>query len=158
MTATVIRTYVRNKQETYSGIEVYSSNPKTQDGFNYSTTAALLIQARKHIRIFDTATCVIFDWHFCKQSNLRSFLKALIGWEKADPSKRPLLFWSCKQAIYRETESFLSHHQTSKHQSPRLGSVPNLNSQASSLFSEGWKPPSNFIYSLFTWSKQKWLF
>jgi len=63
MTANGIRTHVRNKQETYSGIEVYSINAKTQDGFNYSATAALLIQARKHIRmlIFDTATRVIFD-------------------------------------------------------------------------------------------------
>jgi len=28
-----------------------------------------------------------------------SLLKALIGWKKAGPPKKPLLFWSCKQAI-----------------------------------------------------------
>jgi len=27
------------------------------------------------------------------------FSKSLIGWKKAGPSKQPLLFWSCKQAI-----------------------------------------------------------
>jgi len=32
-------------------------------------------------------------------SNLKSFLKALIGLKKAGPPKKPLLFWSCKQAI-----------------------------------------------------------
>jgi len=32
------------------------------------------------------------------QSNLKSFLKALIGWKKACPPKKKHLFWSCKQA------------------------------------------------------------
>jgi len=32
------------------------------------------------------------------QSNLKSFQKAPVGWKKAGPSKKPLLFWSCKQA------------------------------------------------------------
>jgi len=36
--------------------------------------------------------------------------------------------------IYREAKSYVSHHSTSKHQCTRLGSVPNLNSQASSPF------------------------
>jgi len=30
---------------------------------------------------------------------LKSFPKALIGWKKALPSKKPLCFWTCKQAI-----------------------------------------------------------
>jgi len=44
-------------------------------------------------------------WHFWRagfypanQSNLKSFWKALIGWKKAGPLKKPLLFWSCIQA------------------------------------------------------------
>jgi len=45
------------------------------------------------------------------------------------------------QALYCEAESYVSHHQTSKHQCTHLVSVPNLNSQASSPFSKGWKPP-----------------
>jgi len=35
----------------------------------------------------------------------------------------------------------VSHYKTSKHQCTRLGSEPNLNSQASSPITEGWKPP-----------------
>jgi len=50
-------------------------------------------------------------------------------------------------SLYREAESYVSHHQTSKHQCTRLGSVPNLNSQARSPFSEGWKPP----YQIWKW-------
>jgi len=46
-----------------------------------------------------------------------------------------------RRDLYREVESYVSHHQKSKHQCTRLGSVPNLNSQASSPFSERWKPP-----------------
>jgi len=30
------------------------------------------------------------------QSNLKSLLNALIGWKKAGPPKKPLLFWSRK--------------------------------------------------------------
>jgi len=33
------------------------------------------------------------------QSNLKSIQKDLIGWKKAGPPKKPLLFWSCKQNI-----------------------------------------------------------
>jgi len=33
------------------------------------------------------------------QNNLKSIQKALIGWKKAGPLKKPLLFWWCKQAI-----------------------------------------------------------
>jgi len=69
-----------------------------------------------------------------------------------------LSFHSYWWVAYREVESSVSHHQTSKHQCTRLGSVffyflfkywrvssptmsgCNLNSQASSPFSEGWKP------------------
>jgi len=32
------------------------------------------------------------------QSNQKTFQIALIGWIKASPPKKPLLFWSCKQA------------------------------------------------------------
>jgi len=42
---------------------------------------------------------------------------------------------------YCEAESYVSHHQISKHQYTRLTSVPNLNSQASSPFRETWKSP-----------------
>jgi len=38
---------------------------------------------------------------------------------------------SSKKVLYHEAESYMSHHQTSKHQCMRLGSVPNLNNQAS---------------------------
>jgi len=34
------------------------------------------------------------------QNKLKSFHKSLIGWKKAGPPKKPLLFWSCKQAKY----------------------------------------------------------
>jgi len=30
-----------------------------------------------------------------------------------------------RRALYREAESYVSHHQTCKHQCRRLGSVPN---------------------------------
>jgi len=33
------------------------------------------------------------------QSNLKSIQKALIGWKKVGPLKKPLLFWSCKQVM-----------------------------------------------------------
>jgi len=33
------------------------------------------------------------------QNDLKSIQKALIDWKKAGPPKKPLLFWSCKQAI-----------------------------------------------------------
>jgi len=36
---------------------------------------------------------------------------------------------SSEELLYRESESFVSHHKTSKHQCTRFGSVPNLNSQ-----------------------------
>jgi len=40
---------------------------------------------------------------------------------------------SGEELLYREAESYLSaHHKTCKHQCTRLGSVLNLNSQASS--------------------------
>jgi len=39
---------------------------------------------------------VAFFWragfYLASQSNLKSFLKALIGWKKAGPLKKPLLF------------------------------------------------------------------
>jgi len=38
--------------------------------------------------------------------------------------------------LYREAEGYVSLHQTSKHQGTSLDSVPNLNSRASSPFSE----------------------
>jgi len=45
----------------------------------------------------------VFFWRAgfspANQSNLKSFRKALIGWKKAGPPKKPLVFWSCKQAI-----------------------------------------------------------
>jgi len=42
-----------------------------------------------------------------------------------------------QSVLYREAESYVSLHPTGKHQCTRLGSVPNLNSQASSFISEG---------------------
>jgi len=39
-----------------------------------------------------------------------------------------------EELLYRESESYVSHYKTSKHQCTRLCSVPNLNSQASSPF------------------------
>jgi len=42
-----------------------------------------------------------------------------------------------KIELYREAESYGSHHQTTKHQCTRLSSVPNLNSQASNPISVG---------------------
>jgi len=38
-------------------------------------------------------------FYAANQSNSKSFQKPMIGWLKAGPSKKPLLFWSCKQAI-----------------------------------------------------------
>jgi len=40
------------------------------------------------------------------------------------------------KSLYRKAESYVLHHPTSKHQCTRLGSVPNLNSQASSAINE----------------------
>jgi len=34
-------------------------------------------------------------------ANQKCFQKALIGWKKAGPPKKPLLFWSCKQAKWK---------------------------------------------------------
>jgi len=43
-------------------------------------------------------------WRACfypaNHSNLKRIQKTLIGWKKAGPPKKPLLFWSCKQANY----------------------------------------------------------
>jgi len=41
------------------------------------------------------------------QSDLKSFQRALIGWEKAGLLKKQLLFWSCKQAINVSNASIL---------------------------------------------------
>jgi len=41
-----------------------------------------------------------------------------------------------EELLYRKSESYVSHDKTSKHQCTRLGSVPNLTSQASSPFCE----------------------
>jgi len=38
-------------------------------------------------------------FHPANQSNLKSIQKALIGWKKVGPPKKPLLFYSRKQAI-----------------------------------------------------------
>jgi len=38
------------------------------------------------------------DFYPSNQNNLKSFQKAVIGWKKAGTPKKPLLFWSCKQA------------------------------------------------------------
>jgi len=38
-------------------------------------------------------------FYLANQSNLKGFQKALIGWKKAGPPKKPLLLWLCKQAI-----------------------------------------------------------
>jgi len=38
-------------------------------------------------------------FYSANQNNLKCYQKALIGcWKKAGPPKKPLLFWSCKQA------------------------------------------------------------
>jgi len=42
---------------------------------------------------------------FSQSEQSEKFSKALIGWKKAGPPKKPLLLWSCKQAIY-EKDSF----------------------------------------------------
>jgi len=52
-----------------------------------------------------------------------------------------ILFVSIKDKNYRESESYVSHHPTGEHQSTRLSSVPNINSQAGSSINQGWKPP-----------------
>jgi len=38
------------------------------------------------------------------QNNLKFIEKAMIGWKKTSPPKKPLLFWSCKQAKYGSLE------------------------------------------------------
>jgi len=48
--------------------------------------------------------------------------------------------WLVK-SLYRESDIYVSHHPTSKHQCTRFSSVPNLNSQANSPISVAWKPP-----------------
>jgi len=39
-----------------------------------------------------------FSFYLANQSNLIHFKKALIGWNKAGPPKKPLWVWTCKQA------------------------------------------------------------
>jgi len=63
-----------------------------------------------NFKIYVRLICSLFTWSIQKwlfwsagfypanQSNLKSFLKALINWKKAGPPKMPLLFWSCKLA------------------------------------------------------------
>jgi len=38
------------------------------------------------------------DFYPANQIILKKFQKVLIGWKKAGPPKKSLLFWSCKQA------------------------------------------------------------
>jgi len=45
-----------------------------------------------------------------------------------------------RRALYRESDSYASLYPISKHQCVRLGSVPNLNSQSSSLNNVERKP------------------
>jgi len=47
-------------------------------------------------------------FYSANQSNQKSFQKALIGWKKADLPKKPLLFWSCKQAISKCVNSLFT--------------------------------------------------
>jgi len=43
-------------------------------------------------------------------------------------SERTMVLFCVIAALYREAESYVSSHPTSKHQCTRFGSVPNLNS------------------------------
>jgi len=58
-----------------------------------------------------------------------------------------LLLYFVKSELMLHVKSFISWNRKlratspDKHQCTCLGSVPNLNSQASSSISEGWKPP-----------------
>jgi len=54
-----------------------------------------------------------------------SLLFSILRYKALIPRKEP-------GRTHTHTQSYVSHHQTSKHQCTRLGSVPNLNSQASS--------------------------
>jgi len=59
------------------------------------------------------------------QSNLKSFQKALIGWKKACPPKKPLLFWSCKQANSLNS-NFIGYQKCSKNIGLKVGIRPSL--------------------------------
>jgi len=56
---------------------------------------------------------------------------------------------SSEDLLYREAESYVSHHKTSKHQCTRLGYVSNLNSQASSPFKVFWIVIYIIIFGIF---------
>jgi len=50
---------------------------------------------------------------FIQSEQFEKFSKALIGWKKAGPPKKPLLFWSCKQANYALLNPYLKYAQIS---------------------------------------------
>jgi len=58
------------------------------------------------------------------QNNLKSYQKALIGWKKAGPPKKPLLFWSCKQAIKKFGRFLKSMNPKQGAHLPPLTSTP----------------------------------
>jgi len=63
----------------------------------------------------------VFNMTLCMEEHIRIFKLCTKSWRR---DVRMAL------GLYRETESYVSHHQTSKHQCTRLGSVPILNSQS----------------------------
>jgi len=134
MTANGIRTHVHNKQETYSGTEVAAILKRrtalTPQSPQFCWFRHVNI-AYKNVNLWHSHSRY-FDWHFCKL------------WNNCDYGRHIK-----RRALYRETERYLSHHQTSKHQCMLFGSVPILNSQESIPFSEGWKPPFKFYIEAF---------
>jgi len=68
---------------------------------------------------------------FIALNALRMFLPNILAFMFALQSQKSF-FTKKRRALYHEAESYVSHHQTSKHQCMRLGSAFNLNSQASS--------------------------
>jgi len=84
------------------------------------------------------------------QSALNTFLITLIGWIKAGPPKKPLLFWSCKQAII----TFDWLEKASIESRPRLKwSLACLHDQNKSSFF----PPNQNFFNTFSIALIGWI-
>jgi len=61
--------------------------------FTCALTACLHVHKRSSLFVWWAG------YYPANQRNLKSFLNALIGWKKAGHPKKPLCFWTCKQAV-----------------------------------------------------------
>jgi len=96
--------------------------PTLSDFYNFS----IKITHFKHIWVEVLFTWSKQKWLFWRagfflanQGFLKTFQIALIGWIKAGPPKKPLLFWSCKQAT--SGKYYWTHFGACNHRHRRRG-------------------------------------